>query len=170
LHRNSAYTHRISLVRAGLHVFDDDGDSLRASCQDDERLLSQLSYARQEAIDECGREWERVQKYGSRASTTNIFALSASHRDLLSAEKEAEREQLVQGIVERLSVHRVHAQPPAAGAVDATSRPPLGSIRLLSSHYSDDGSVTEISTEAVSLLSRLLHPDPKKRPTAGVPH
>jgi serine/threonine protein kinase len=150
------------ILTGGCHVFDDDEDERIGHEDVNERQLSQLSYARQEAIDECGREWERVQKYGSRGSTTNVFALSASHRDLLSAEKEAEREQLIEGIVERLSMHRVHARQ---GAGQEAS-PPQG-LRLPSSRLSNDGSITEISTEAVSLLSRLLHPDPKKRPTAG---
>ena len=79
------------ILTGGCHVFDDDEDDTDRDGQKDwenERQQAQLTYARQEAIDEIGREWERVQKYGSRASTTNVFALSASHRDLLSTEKE----------------------------------------------------------------------------------
>ena len=155
------------ILTGGCHVFDDDDEEEQVDHTGaNERQLSQLSYARQEAIDECGREWERVQKYGSRASTTNVFALSASHRDLLSAEKEAEREQLMEGIVERLSRCRVHNQPSATQGAGAETLL-LQSVRLPSSRPSNDGSTTELSTEAVSLLSRLLHPDPKKRPTAG---
>ena len=40
-------------------------------------------------------------------------------------------------------------------------------LRLSNDKDSNGASIAEISTEAVSLLSRLLHPDPKKRPTAG---
>jgi serine/threonine protein kinase len=155
------------ILTGGCHVFDDDEDERVGAGQAsaNERQQAQLTYARQEAIDEIGREWERVQKYGSRASTTNVFALSASHRDLLSAEKDAEREQLMEGIVERLGIHRVHAQ--SSDSPGVAQKVPLRGLRLSSGDDENDGSVAEISTEAVSLLSRLLHPDPKKRPTAG---
>lgn len=150
------------ILTGGCHVFDDDEDERVAPNEkewENDRQQAHLTYARQEAIDEIGREWERVQKYGSRTSTTTVFALSTSHRDLLSTEKEAEREQLIEALAERLGIHRVHALPPGSPVVN-----PMKGLM-----FSDNGcaSIAEISTEAVSLLSRLLHPDPKKRPTAG---